>query len=339
MYDDPRVDAMSQGILAIAACLVLAQVSLSPPQDAQSRAAALLENARRLEDIRSTDGPPFRLTATFSFTGDDLEPVHGSYTETWLSHAKWKQETVVGDQRSVVIAAPGRQWILIPQGFPRKAAELPFIWTFLPAASFKLDFESTKEFSGVRLTAECAFTQFDSSELRSAFCFEKKSGLLLQHIFPEKRPRNTVSFSCSYGTFRKFGAYVFPREAACLEDQHNSIRAEVVELSLEVNPEVSWPQPPPDAVEVPECSGKRVTPYLINSGFVFPPSDPDRISWVRLWLVVDKKGRAQNVRALRPLDKSSYKRALRAAYALNFAPGTCNGQPMPMPVTVEVEAQ
>jgi hypothetical protein len=326
-------------MLAVAAWILLVQISFALRDDTQSQADALVEQARRREDIRSPNAPPFRLTASFSFTGDDLEPVHGTYTETWVSNSKWKQETVVGDQRSIVVGVPGKQWVLIPQGFPRKATELPVVWTFLPLAPLKLDFESIHEYTAARLTAECVLTKPDLSELRSVFCFEKNTGLLLQRIFPEKRPRNVVSVSCSYGTYRKFGAYIFPREVVCFEDQHNSIRADVVGLSPELTSEESWFQPPPDAVEVPECKGRLVKPYLISSGFVFSAPDPDRVSWVQLWLMVDTKGRAQNVRALRSLGKSLQKRALIAAHALNFAPGTCNGQPMPMPVTVEVQAQ
>lgn len=261
---------MRRGILIAATSFALVQVSFAQQKSAQSQGDMLLEKARSIEDIRSSNAPPFRLTVTFSFTGDDLEPAHGTYTETWISDSKWKQETVVGDQRSIVVAGPGKHWLLIPQDFPRKAAEIPLVWTFLPAPFPKLDFESIDELAGGRLTADCAFTSPDFSGLRSAFCFEKETGLLLQLISPEKRPRNVVSFSCSYGTFRKFGAYIFPREVVCSEDQHKSIRADVVGLSFEPTTEASWFQPPPDAIEVPECTGKLVKPYLVSREFANP---------------------------------------------------------------------
>ena len=50
----------------------------SSGQDIQTRADALLSKARQLSDIRSPDAPPFRLKATFSFTGKDLGTVQGT---------------------------------------------------------------------------------------------------------------------------------------------------------------------------------------------------------------------------------------------------------------------
>ncbi len=308
-------------------------------QDVQARADALLERARQLEDIRSPNAPSFRLQASFSFMGDDLEPVHGTYTETWVSNAKWRQETVVGDQRSIAVGGSGKQWVLVPEGFPSKTDKLPILMTFLPPASLELHFQSISELSTTGLTAECAFTVSDAQKFRSVFCFEKKTGLLLQKLFPEKRPRNVVSFSCAYGSLRKFGEYFFPGEVACSEDQHKSIHASVLELSLQPSPDAAQFEPPAGAVEVPECSGKMVAPYLVRPGFGPLLLDPDRISWIPVWLIVDAKGKVQNVRVLRSLDPTSYKKAVSAAHDLSFAPGTCNGLPTPMPITLSVSTR
>jgi hypothetical protein len=61
--------------------LAVAWVALLPmksfTQDVPKRAEALLEHARRLSDIRSPGAPAFRLEATFSFTGTDLETGSG----------------------------------------------------------------------------------------------------------------------------------------------------------------------------------------------------------------------------------------------------------------------
>jgi hypothetical protein len=327
---------MSVRLLVVATCIPLMQVSWTP-QDLQLRADAFLEQARKLEDIRSSDAPGFRLSATFSFVGDDLEPVQGTYTETWISNSKWRQETVVGEQRSIAVGGTGKQWVFVPEGFPEKADKLPILMTFLPTASLKLEFDSISEFTKGSLNAECAFTKSDANEYYSAFCFEKQSGLMLEKVSPERRPRNEMSFSCNYSSFRNFGQYMFPREVACHEDQHNSIRARVVDLSLFTNTDASLFEPPVGAVELPECAGKIVRPYMLSEG-PFHQADPDRVSWTKVWFVVDKKGAAKNIRALRSLDKSSYQKAMNATRALRFTPGTCDGKPMDMAVTLQVRA-
>ena len=55
-----------------------------------------------------------------------------------------------------------------------------------------------------------------------------------------------------------------------------------------------------------------------------------------VWLVVETKGKPQNTKVVRPRDKKLDETALRAIRVWRFKPGTCDGEPMPMPVNVEV---
>jgi hypothetical protein len=321
--------------LVIAVGIVLAQVS-SVTKDVQSCAEAMLAQARRLEDIRAPGAPPFRLTATFSFTGDDLEPEHGTYSEIWISNSKWRQETVVGNLHSVAVGGTGKHWILFADGFPTQADKLPILMAFLPPASLPLEFGSIGEFRNGELAAECVYTKPTAEKSRSAFCFDKKSGVLLQRVSPEMRLRNVVGFSCDYGRFRTFGQYLFPREMACFEDQHKSIRAEVVELSSQPAVDAGSFEPPPGAIEIPECSGKLVAPFLVSRGFTTPNWDPDLVRWFPVWFLVDARGKVQDVRLLRSADKTSYQDAMNTIEGWSFMPGKCNGEPMTMPYTAEV---
>jgi hypothetical protein len=330
---------MNWRTLLIAAGIALAQVSPAPkptPDDVQARAAAMLERARRLEDIRSPGAPPFRLTATFSFTGDDLEPVHGTYSEIWVSNSKWRQETVVGNLHSVAVGGTGKHWIQFADGFPIQAERVPILMAFLPPASLPLRFDKISEVTRRDLAAECAYTKFNAEKSRSAFCFDKKSGVLLQRGLPQLRLRSVVAFGCEYGSFRAFGQYVFPREVACFEDQHKSIRAEVVELNSQPMVEAALFEPPPGAVEIPECTGKVLAPFLVTRGFTTPNWDPDRVRWLPVWFLVDAKGNVQHLRLLRSADKTSYQDAMNVIQGWSFVAGKCNGKPMAMPYTAEV---
>jgi len=302
----------------------------------QQRAEALLEHARHLSDIRAKDAPAFRLKATFSFIGDNLDPVEGTYTETWVSDSQWRRETVIGNLRQIDVAGPDKHWLVYPDGFPEQANVLPSLMAFLPPASLELEFSYIRERAAGDLTAECAFTRPVIQSLQFVFCFEKKSGVLLERIDPEKRLRNVVSSTCEYGTFRKFGDYAFPREARCFEDRHKKISASVVELSLEPPMDPALFDPPAGAIEVGRCSGKREAPSLSIDELEFPGLDPERIAWLRIWFVVDVKGKAQDIRVLHSASKVSNAKALETVRNWRFKPGTCDGKPMSMTMTMEV---
>ena len=317
------------------ACLLC----LLPPcvaQDVQARAQSMLQRARQLSDIRSSGAPAFRLTATFSFVGNDLETVHGTYTETWISDSQWRRETVIGDRHYIDLAAPGKHWLVFPDAFPTQASKLPTLMSFLPPASLDLVFDSISERSNPYVTAECAFTKPTAQNAHFVLCFEKKSGVLLEKGFPEKRPRNLVNLNCEYGTFQKFGDYAFPREVDCLEDRHKSITANVVELTLEPPNDPALFDPPPGAIDLGHCAGKAVPPTLIGSGIVMPGLNLEEVAWLSVWFVVDEKGTPQNLRVLRSVDKHAHDNAWNAVRNWRFKPGTCDGKPMPMPLTVEI---
>jgi len=325
---------MNWRILAIAAWIALAQL-LAGPENVQTRAEAMLEQARRLEDIRAPGAPPFRLTATFSFTGNDLEPERGTYSEIWVSNSNWRQETVVGNLRSVTVGGTGKHWILFANGFPTQANRLPILMAFLPPRFLPLEFDSIRELTSGERAVECVYTKFTGQKARSIFCFDKKSGVLLQRVSPEVRLRNVVNFSCEYGSFRVFGQYIFPHEIACFEDQHQSIRA-VVKLSSQPAVDTALFEPPPGAIEIPQCSGKMMPPFLVSRGFTTPNFDPDRVRWFPVWFLVDAKGKVQDVRLLRSADKTSYQDAMNTIQGWSFVPGVCNGEPMTMPYTAQV---
>jgi hypothetical protein len=307
-----------------------------PKPSVKERVEALLERARHLSDIRSPDAPAFRLKATFSFIGDNLETVEGTYTETWTSNSQWRRETIIGNLRQIDVGAPGKHWLLYPDGFPVQANALPSLMAFLPPASLELDYSFIRERATPHLTAQCAYSRPVIENLQSVFCFEKTTGVLLERVFPEKRSRNNVVSSCEYGTFHGFGQYTFPREVVCFEDRHKKISANVVELTLEPPMDPALFDPPHGSIELGICSGKTVAPTLSMNEFMIPGLDPEHVAWLKIWFVVDIKGKVQDLRALRSAAKNSNAKTLASVRNWRFTPGTCDGRPMPMQLTLEI---
>lgn len=332
--------SISLRILRFVACLCFLPLCCLA-QDVQARAEAMLQRTRQLSDIRSQGAPAFRLSATFSFTGEGLATQQGTYTEVRVSESRWRREIVVGDLRQVEVGAEmGKQWVLHPDGFPSRARLLSAIMAPVPAALPHFDFASISESSASNVAAECAFTKPTSDGQKTALCFHKTTGVLLQKIVPERRLRNLVSFSCEYASFRKFGEYWFPREAVCFEDRHKIIEARVVDLVVEPSPDAALFTVPPGAVEVSLCSGEMRPPVAASAQQPVRPfgdryeRDPVNVA---LSLDIDIKGNAQNVKVIHPGPKNFNDAALEAIRRWRFKPGTCDGTPISTEINVEFE--
>ncbi len=123
-----------------------------------------------------------------------------------------------------------------------------------PGNSSKFEFESVADRADLSSPTDCPITKPGTQHERFAFCFEKRSGVLVERVSPELRGGSLFDYSCNYGTFKKFGEFWFPREVACFEDRHKKIEAEVVDLSAESTPSLALFTPPPGAVELGRCS-------------------------------------------------------------------------------------
>jgi TonB family protein len=316
-------------------------VSLIPPcapaQDVQQRAEALLDKARQLSDIRSPNAPGFRLKATFSFVGKNLDSVQGTYTEVWVSKSQWRRETVVNDQRRIEVGGPSRLWQLDSTAdFPEQAASFPRVVDIFPSQSASLAFDSISDHSEVDPPTECAISKPNNRQLKSAFCFDKVSGLLVAKIFPGVRPTNAVEESCNYGSFQKIGDRRFPREMMCFEDRHRKLDAKVIELSFEPSPDPALFTPPRAAIELGQCAGKTVPPHAIDSPSPQTPfGSQGQSSQVTLSVVVDTNGKPQNVKVVNSAGAHSDEAALRAMRNWRFKPATCGGEPMPMMIEIQ----
>ena len=102
-----------------------------------------MQRARQLSDIRSPKAPAFRLKATFSFIGKNLETARGTYTEIWISGSQWRRETIVNDIHRVEFGTANRIWRLDNStDFPEVATRLPDLMNVFPQASPTFEFES-----------------------------------------------------------------------------------------------------------------------------------------------------------------------------------------------------
>jgi TonB family protein len=311
--------------------------------DPQSEAETLLERARHLSDIRGPNAPPFRLNATFSFVGDDLETFEGTYTEFWVSDSEWRKEIVIGDRKRIEIGRDSKLWETeIGPMIPEKASRIEFATSVFPARSAKLDFESldavvNQQAANERAT-RCAITKAAGpSRERSALCFDQAIGVLVQYTVPQWARYHITDFACSYGEFKKFGDQWFPYEITCQQGGHRQMEVHVAALDAENFNDVKLFEPPVGSIELGRCIAGEVSPKLDYArGPTELAGNPGRISSVTVRLVVDIKGEPQDVKIVRSGGDKFDRQAIELVRGWQFRAATCNGQPMAKQIELQV---
>jgi hypothetical protein len=189
-----RILLLSIVLPAIPAGSLLGQDSPKPAiqkSEIQTRAEALIEKARKLSDIRAKNAPAFRLKATFSFVGKNLENEQGTYTEIWVSDSQWRRETVMSDFHRVEVGTSNRIWRLDnSKDFPATVTRLPDLMNIFPSASSSFEFESVADNAVEKAAEQCATTKPGAQQEKYRFCFDQKSGALLAKLSPNIRPKN-----------------------------------------------------------------------------------------------------------------------------------------------------
>jgi TonB family protein len=308
-------------------------------ENPQTEADKLLDRARQLSDIRKPGARSFHLSANFSFIGEDLETREGTFTELWASDSQWRREISVGSIRSIEIGAPNRLYRFDGnQSFPEQAARVPAALLMFPAALSTIGFESVNDVAPNDSSTRCAVTKpMGARRVKHGFCFDQKNGLLIEKIAPEFFRARVADYSCGYDKFMKFGEQWFPQEIECLLNGHRQLQIHVMELVPEAFTDASLFSPPLGAVEIGRCMAGATPPKAESTPDpMFPAGERGHTSTVRVRMVVDVKGKPQNVEVTRSGGKAFDKMAVEAVQKWRFKPAMCNGEAMPMQIEADV---
>jgi hypothetical protein len=220
----------------------------------QASAETLLNRARQLSDIRAPGAPPFRLQATFSFIAKNLDTIHGTYIETWLSPSQWRRETIVDDAHRIEVHNGNRSWFANggPQ-FPTQAIRATKMFDPFPNNT-QLDIDSVTD----RPNLQCVLLRLDA-RTKQAFCIDKKTGVLIGTVEPQIVGARIGDYSCQYEKFQKFDGRWFPHQVECLIDRHRQIEGNVLELAP------TSPTPDPKLFNPPAGTPASSNTHLLQS--------------------------------------------------------------------------
>ncbi|HTR27352.1 MAG TPA: energy transducer TonB [Terriglobales bacterium] len=308
------------------------------PVNIQNEAEALLERARHLSDIRGPGSPPFRLKVSFTFIGDELETFAGTYTEYWESDSKWRKEIVVGARKRIEVASGTKLWTSDSDPMlPEKADHIKLAAGVFPSRTVKLEFGSIDAIPGDQGT-RCAVTKpVGPHNGKSAVCFDQAHGALVEYIVPQWTRYHLTDFACSYADFRKFGGQWYPFAMDCRVAQHRQMEAHVTELASENPDDAHLFDPPAGAMELGWCAAGAIAPKPDYTPAPLRPTGMgERRSPVTLRMVVDAKGKPQDIRVISPPDKAVDEMAIGTVERWRFKPATCDGEPMAQRVEFEI---
>lgn len=313
--------------------------------DQAEEAAPLIEHAKQLSDIRAEGAPPFRLKVDFKINRNNGPVVDGTYTEHWVSKAKWRRETVLGDFRRIQIATGRKVWLLDSSTVvPRQIGVIPHISDFSglhpEAWESQQDHRVTRKDRQVSGTgAHCLEKSLGSQGATWAVCFDKISGTLAAEISPLDIWTGGGERVCSYSDYQKFGEYMVAGSYECDEDKHPKIEARIVELATDAAEDPEIFVPPEGAKESVNCLGPIKSPTVVHHQ---DPKIPRSFRGananivVTISVVVGTDGKPRDLRVTSAPNRHYDQEALAAAQQWRFKPATCDGEPMETQIAVEI---
>jgi TonB family protein len=300
----------------------------------ETEAAALIEHAKQLSDIRAEGAPPFRLKLDFKIINDDGSVMDGKYTEIWVSKTEWRKETELGDFRRVQIAAGRKLWLLENTTvFPQQIDDIPGITNVSRLRPESWKSRKDRDIKGIG--AHCLENSFNSATW--ALCFDKVSGTLYAEVSPLRPRTGSSKRVCLHSDYQKFGEYTVARSYECQEDQHRKLQARVVELTTYTAQDQALFVPPEGAKESVNCVGSVKPPTVVHSVDPAPPRSFSGTSVVTMSVVVGIDGKSYDLRVISTPNRDYDEAALKAVQQWRYRPATCDGEPMETRINVETE--
>ena len=295
-------------------------------------AAALVQRAQDLSDLRKDGSPPFRLKAKLTITYDDGSVVEGTYTEFWSSYSQWRKELVFGDlHRTDIVIGKGDWTVGSVSAVSERVGDLGALFDFPVHNVWSPNKIQDKRLDNV--TVRCIRTK-EETPYAPELCFDKVSGALISSaVFDVRVKDRMVGATCVYRDYRKFEERLLPASYECIQDKKVKIDASLVELTF--RPEFAREvfTPPQGARDLSRCASRTTLPRAVHS------EDPQKLKSggvVDIQVVVGTDGRPRELKVVRSLDASSDAEAVRAVRNWRFEPAMCDGDPIERQIVVEV---
>lgn len=323
-------------ILTLALAVLFSPVSVA--ENKQEEGEKLIRRAGQLSDIRSADGLPFRMKASFTLLGDGAATGEGTYTEIWVSRGRWRRESLFGNFHRIEVGGEKTRWILdSTEEIPGKAGQLKSLLQVGAVNQEPIKITAIRDQSVQGVQARCVELKAISMG-KETLCIDGQRGVLLLTKTPTLWMGRRAEYSCQYSEYEPFADRMYPRHIQCVEDGHPGIEVRVLGLSVEPSPDPALFVPPIGAKELANCPGKVQAPKALQTPDPeYPQGEPQPSSPEVILLTVGEDGKTRDLSVARSIGKAFDDRALAAVRRWVFRPAMCDGDPVTVQVNVEVE--
>ncbi len=315
---------------AIALLLLSGRARAETKQEIGER---LLETAQKLSDIRAEGAPAFRMEAKFRIKSkSQAKDIDGKYSEIWVSKAKWHREVETPFFHRLEVGLSASSSAYLDSGSDRLDKFSDRMLLRFPKSASEIKGVSSREVAGVK--ASCVESKVVNA--KNVDCVDLATGAFLSREID----RGSGPETCWYRDYHAFGGRSFPRSVHCEKKHGDDTEMTISSLAAGTSTDESLFAKPPGAVEVADmngCRGHPATPPQVtyDPEPKYPEHGEDGVTVV-ISTVVGVDGTPQDPYVTNRVRKDFDQAALDAVRQWRFKPAVCDGEPVPVVISVQI---
>lgn len=296
-------------------------------EDKKEQAAGLFQNAIKGCDIRTPSSPPFRLEAHIT-RKEKGKFTEGEYLEVWASPRQWRREITLGDDHFFQVSDPADEkhtWVAEPRrrlGFAREILEFA---QFGDLQEENLNPKKVFQVSKNEVHLTCVEIKGEYGG-KIVACFDSSTNFLqsVEHSSHGSTLRH------EYSQYSPFGTVSFPRRMKSI-----SLEFAVTKLAVEPNHDPAIFSIPQNAERRPACA-RTIPAHALSQPEPSYLGGESQRGTVVLGMIVDIDGRPHDITVTQSQGQALDAATLQAVRSWTFKPATCQGEPVPSFMIVEM---
>lgn len=314
--------------------LVIVGILLVPrafSEDKKAEADAIVNRAKKVMDIRSTDSKPFQFVAGFHFAKTPDDPgSDGLYTETWRSPDQWRLEIDLPGFRQVEIGKSGKRWL--SHDLSLEPTHFRQIRTLFQFGDFEVE-KISKVWDANLGNEHVECIRSRNKALQYTSCFDSTSSVLVQ----TKTEGLGLQRDCEYANYQKFFEKEYPTNIRCTDKGSLSLEATITAFRNDASPADSKLFVPANGtVEEPICAEPEAVRPLHTPDPEYPVNSPPPQGDSVFEGIVGIDGELTGLTLKRSAGEAFDQAAFKAMSLWKFQPATCAGVPIATRVTFQI---